>query len=239
MGTSGLDPGTWKGVIESLEEFLPYYERANRATTLGALARWRSLAAQTASPEDEVLEIGPGPGSFARGLPCRRVYLLEPSARILRYSRRKLRDPRFVPLAGFAEAIPMRDRTVDKVFCVFSFRDFLDHRRSLKEASRVLRPGGELRILDLFRPPPGLRRKLMDLWLQRGAGTLLDLVVPIQVRHGWKRDPYDELRKTYEAIGPGEAYADLMRELGFERVTATELLLHAVYLLKGVRPSTT
>lgn len=239
MDTPGLDPGTWKGVIESLEEFLPYYERANRATTLGGLTRWRSLASQTASPEDEVLEIGPGPGSFARGLPCRRVYLLEPSARILRYSRRTLRDPRYVPLMGFAEAIPLRERTVDKVFCVFSFRDFLDRRRSLEEVSRVLRPGGELHILDLFRPPPGLRRRLIDLWLRGGAGALVDLVVPIRVRQAWKRDPYEELRKTYEAIGSGEAYADLMRELGFERVTATELLLHAVYLLKGVRTSTT
>ena len=75
MGESGLDPGTWRGVIESLEEFMPYYERTNRATTLGALGRWRALASRTAVAEDVALEIGPGPGSFAAGLPCRRVFL--------------------------------------------------------------------------------------------------------------------------------------------------------------------
>lgn len=239
MGASGLDPGTWKGVIESLEEFLPYYEQANRATTLGALDRWRTLASRTAVPADEALEIGPGPGSFARTLPCHRVYLLEPSVRILRFSRKHLSNPKYVALAGLAEAIPLRDEAVDKVFCVFSFRDFLDRRRSLEEIHRVLRPGGELHILDLFRPPPGVHRTLMDLWLRRGAGTLLDLVVPRRVKRTWKRDPYEELWRTYQVVGPGEAHADLMHEVGFERSTATELLLRAVYLLEGVKPSTT
>ncbi|MEE9268092.1 MAG: class I SAM-dependent methyltransferase, partial [Thermoplasmata archaeon] len=129
--------------------------------------------------------------------------------------------------------------TVDKVFCIFSFRDFLDRRRGLEEVHRVLRPGGELHILDLFRPPPGLRRTLMDLWLRRGAAALVDIVVPARVRRAWKRDPYVELRKTYEAIGSGQDYADLMREVGFDRVVATELQLRAVYLLEGVKPSTT
>lgn len=239
MRTSGLDPGTWRGVIESLEEFLPYYERANRATTLGGLPRWRSLAARTAAPEESVLEIGPGPGSFARSLPCRRVYLLEPSGAILRYSRRNLPDSRYVPLTGFAEAIPLRDGTVHRVFCIFSFRDFLDRKRSLEEIVRVLRPGGEVHIIDLFRPPPGLQRRLMDVWLRRGAAALVRLVVPRRVKRGWKRDPYVELMKTYETIGPAEAYARLLREVGFQDVRATELLLRAVYHLQGARPSTT
>ncbi len=239
MGASGIDPGTWKGVIESLEEFMPYYERANRATTLGGLERWRAQASRTASAADVVLEVGPGPGSFARTLPCHRVYLLEPSRRILRFSRQNLHGPRYVPLSGLAEAIPLREGSVDKVFCIFSFRDFLDHRRSLEEIYRVLCPAGELHILDLFRPPPGLRRKLMDLWLRRGAGALMDLVVPSRIRRGWKRDPYVELWKTYEAIGPGEGYANLMREVGFTHIAATELRLRAVYLLEGVKPSTT
>ncbi|MFQ5920215.1 MAG: methyltransferase domain-containing protein [Thermoplasmata archaeon] len=238
MGASGLDPGTWKGVIESLEDFMPYYERTNRATTLGALGRWRAMAARTASAQDVALEIGPGPGSFARSLPSQRVYLLEPSARILRFSRQNLPDPRYAAVSGLAEAIPLREGSVDQVYCIFSFRDFLDRRRSLEEMQRVLRPGGELHILDLFRPPPGLRRKIMDLWLRRGADALVDLVVPSEVRRGWKRDPYVELRKTYEAIGPGEGYADLMREVGFTHVAAAELRLRAVYLLEGVKPST-
>jgi ubiquinone/menaquinone biosynthesis C-methylase UbiE len=132
----------------------------------------------------------------------------------------------------------LRDETVDKVYCIFSFRDFLDHRRSLTDVHRVLRPGGELHILDLFRPPPGLHRRLMDLWLRRGAGALLDLVVPARVKQGWKHDPYEELRKTYEATGPGGTHAHLMRDVGFE-VTSTNLLLRAIYHLRGVKPSTT
>lgn len=239
MATAGLDRSTWEGVIESLEEFLPFYERANRATTLGGLPRWRALASGTASPDDVVLEIGPGPGSFARLLPCERVYLLEPSGSILRFSRRTLSDARYVPLSGLAEAIPLREDTIDKVFCIFSFRDFLDRRRGLGEAYRVLRPSGELHVIDLFRPPRGVRRLLMDLWLRRGAPALLDVVVPSHVKRTWKRDPYEELIKTYEDVGPAERYTDFMRQLGFQGVRARDLLLRAVYHIQGVKPSTT
>ncbi|MFQ5837347.1 MAG: methyltransferase domain-containing protein [Thermoplasmata archaeon] len=239
MVSRGLSRELWKGVIESLEEFLPYYERVNYASTLLQLPMWRSRAAETVNDGEEVLEIGPGTGGFARLLSCRRVYLLEPSVSILSFAASRLPGGRYHFVAGLAEDVPLRDDAVDKAFCIFSFRDFMDKKRGLKEILRVLKPGGKLQIVDLFRPPRGLHRLLMDLWLERGATVIMRLLVPRRARKGWRRHPYRELLHTYRAVGAAAKHEELMKEVGFIGVKAKDLLLGGVYHLQGVKPSTT
>ncbi len=239
MVEEGLKKDSWRRVIESLEEFMPYYERVNLTSTLLQLPRWRSRAARTVEDGEAVLEIGPGPGGFARLLRCSRVYLLEPSISILRFSASRLAEDRYRPLVGLAEEIPMARDSVDKAFCIFSFRDFMSKSRGLGEIHRVLRPGGQLHIIDLFQAPSRLQRLLMKLWLERGAATILKLLVAKKTREGWKHDPYGELLFTYGAIRPAAEYEGLMREAGFVRVRSWDLLLGSVYHLQGVKPSTT
>lgn len=239
MRAQGLSRDAWRDVIASLEEFLPYYERVNHASTLFRLPRWRSQAARRVRAGEEVMEIGPGPGGFAQHLQCARVYLLEPSRTILRYSASRLSAPRYVPLVGLAEAIPLRDAAVDKVFCVFSFRDFLDKEGSLREILRVLRPGGELHILDLFRGEGRWERRFMELWLARAGDLIVRLLVPRRVRRRWRHDPYRELLHTYRAVGTAATYEGLMREAGFRNVEAQELAPGSIQHLQGARESTT
>lgn len=238
MGSKGLSRDLWEGVIESLEEFLPYYERVNLASTLLQLPLWRARAASSAKHEDAVLEVGPGAGGFAQLLHCRRACLLEPSPSILGFAASRLHHERYLFVVGLAEDMPLREATMDKVFCIFSFRDFMDKRRGLEEILRVLRPGGQVHIVDLFRPPDGFRRLLMDVWLERGASALMKLLVPRRIRRAWSRDPYKELFLTYRAVGPAWEYEELMRDVGFTGVSARDLLLDSVYHLQGARPFT-
>lgn len=238
MGQRDLGVEAWRGVIESLEEFMPYYERVNYAVTLLQLPLWRARVAKAVRPGEEVLEIGPGPGGFAKLLPGSRVYLLEPSTAILRYSVERLRDRRYIPLLGLAEGIPLKESSLDKVFCIFSFRDFMDKRRALDEALRVLRRGGELHIVDLFLPAGRWGRLLMELWLEWGAGALLRLLVPRRVVRDWRRDPYRELLLTFRAVGTVGEYEELMRDVGFTSVEQRQLLPGSVHHLRGVKSST-
>ncbi len=239
MPDARLDVDTWRGVLESLEEFLPYYERVNNASTFFQLDRWRSRAVAPVEIDEEVLEIGPGTGGFARLLSCRRTYLLEPSLAILSYSTRSLDPTRYVPLVGIAEGIPLRDDSVDRVFCIFSFRDFMDKAAGLEEIHRVLRPTGMVQIVDLFKAPEGHRRRLMELWLAAGAPRVLRALVPRRTRSAWVRDPYRELLLTYHAIGEAAEYEALMKEAGFTNVTREDLMLRSVCYLQGEKPYST
>lgn len=239
MPGAGLERETWRDVVASLEEFLPYYERVNRASTWFRLSGWRERASRSVRAHHRVLEIGPGPGGFAATLDAQRLYLLEPSAAILRFAVQRLDGGGIRALRGVAESIPLRSNEVDRVFCIFAFRDFLDKRGSLAEILRVLAPGGELHIVDLFRAEARLHRLVMDLWLAHGAPVVLRLLVPPSARRGWKHDPYVQLHRTFQEVGSVSLYADLMRDVGFVDVETTDLLLRSVYHLKGGKPSTT
>jgi ubiquinone/menaquinone biosynthesis C-methylase UbiE len=65
--------------------------------------------------------------------------------------------PRAALVQARAERLPLRDASVDRVFCVNAFHHFDDQRDFVAEARRVLRPGGGLLVLGLD-PHTGLDR---------------------------------------------------------------------------------
>lgn len=239
MRPEGMDAAEWRDVIDAIEGFLPYYERVNLANTFGRLPFWRERVARTAGPDDVALEIGSGPGGFARRLRARRVYCLDPSTPMLAMARRRLAGDRYRFLSGVAEHIPMRSASVDSVYCSFAFRDFLDKTAAVREIARVLRPGGRLHVLDATRPPPGWRRAFMDSWLNLGVPAVVRVLVPAGLREGWREQPFASFVRTYEAMASAESCGDLLRREGFEDVGHKYLSMRSIFHLWGVRERTT
>ena len=77
-------------------------------------------------------------------------------------------------LKGEIEAIPLPDASVDVVIsnCVINLSP--DKDRVLREAFRVLRPGGQFAVSDVVvrRPVPADIRKNVELWVGCVAGAL-------------------------------------------------------------------
>jgi SAM-dependent methyltransferase len=91
-----------------------------------------------------VVDLGCGTGKFTRLVQHARVVGVEPLAPMLAGFRSALPGIRVV--AGTAEAIPVRNASVDVVTCASAFHWF-DHSRALPEINRVLASGGRLGII--------------------------------------------------------------------------------------------
>lgn len=103
----------------------------------------RALGVQ---PGHRILELGPGTGKFTRALADwnGRILGVEPTDGMRRVFRRTLPDADVV--AGTADAIPLRDGSVDHVVVAQAFHWF-PQPSSLSEIARVLRPHGGLGLV--------------------------------------------------------------------------------------------
>lgn len=111
------------------------------------------------SPDQTVLEIGPGPGYFtpeaARMVqPRGRVICIELQPGMLALLRKRL-SARLVgnvdPLAADATRLPLADGSIDAAFIAAVFGEIPDRPRALEELRRVLKPGAALSFLETMR----------------------------------------------------------------------------------------
>jgi ubiquinone/menaquinone biosynthesis C-methylase UbiE len=141
---------------------LPLYDPFSR---LARVARIHDQLLDRAGITDgqRVLEIGCGTGNLLTALGRRRPELatvgIDPDPAALRRARRKAARRR-LPIRydrAFAGELPAPDDSFDRVLSSFMLHHLDDDERAraLREVRRVLRPGGELHVVDVDGTPSG------------------------------------------------------------------------------------
>ncbi|GIJ09890.1 class I SAM-dependent methyltransferase [Micromonospora andamanensis] len=141
---------------------LPLYDPFSRLAGIGRIHGQLMDRANLRSGQ-RILEIGCGTGNLltalGRRLPGIDALGIDPDPAALRRARRKAARRR-LPIRyeqAFAGALPLPDDSVDRVLSAFMLHhlDSDEHTRALGEVRRVLRPGGELHVLDFDGTPSG------------------------------------------------------------------------------------
>jgi arsenite methyltransferase len=143
-------------------------------------------------PGQTVLDLGSGGGidvllSAKRIAPTGKVYGLDMTDEMLALAhenQRKAGATNVEFLKGTIEAIPLPDNSVDVIIsnCVINLST--DKDAVLREAFRVLKPGGRFAVSDVVvrgHVPPDLRRS-MELWVGCIAGALDELEYDAKLR---------------------------------------------------------
>jgi ubiquinone/menaquinone biosynthesis C-methylase UbiE len=120
------------------------------------------------SPPALALDLGSGAGhvsfALARG-GARRVVAYDPAAQMLGVVAAEAAaraHSQIETLLGSAERLPFDDAAFDLIVSRYSAHHWLDVRRAMSEAERVLAPGGTLIVIDVLAP----ETPLMDTVLQ-------------------------------------------------------------------------
>src|SRR5687767_8701660 len=125
------------------------------AMGLGRTAPYRQRMAARA--QGAVLEVGIGSGV---NLPfyttrVKRIYGIDPSPELLRIAEPRARNAPFPVelLRGSAEALPLKNASVDAVITTCTLCSIPNVPRALAEMRRVLKDGGELLFVEHGRAP--------------------------------------------------------------------------------------
>ncbi|HUO94916.1 MAG TPA: bifunctional demethylmenaquinone methyltransferase/2-methoxy-6-polyprenyl-1,4-benzoquinol methylase UbiE [Steroidobacteraceae bacterium] len=162
---AGDKAGRVRAVFDSVAN---RYDLMNDLMSLGVHRLWkRFLLSQTGLKAGQrALDVAGGTGDIALGLARqvgRRglVVLSDINASMLAHGRDRLIDAGVVAEAAYvradAEQLPFRDASFDCVTIAFGLRNVTDKAAALQSMHRVLKPGGQLLVLEFSRPvAPGL-----------------------------------------------------------------------------------
>jgi demethylmenaquinone methyltransferase/2-methoxy-6-polyprenyl-1,4-benzoquinol methylase len=132
-------------------------------------------------------------------------------------------------LVGDGEILPLRDNIYQGIMVGFGFRNLIDRRSGLKEALRVLKPGGRLLILEFSMPPHPFFRKLYRLYFCHILPPVGNLI------SGGGR-AYHHLKNSVLSFPDQETLASMMKDAGFVKVGHQNLTLGIAALHWGMKP---
>lgn len=177
-------------VREMFARIAPRYDLLNHLLSFSQDRIWRRRTARIfspilARPDGAVLDLCCGTGDLAFALSRRRARLLRNNpggianaARVIgcdfvetmldRARKKALAKNQPVAFAGAdALTLPFNDASFDLLTAAFGFRNLSNYERGLCEFARVLKPGGEVGILEFSEPERGFMANLSRVYCRQ------------------------------------------------------------------------
>ncbi|OGN41889.1 MAG: bifunctional demethylmenaquinone methyltransferase/2-methoxy-6-polyprenyl-1,4-benzoquinol methylase [Caulobacterales bacterium RIFCSPHIGHO2_01_FULL_70_19] len=217
-----------RGVFDSVAS---NYDLMNDLMSAGVHRLWKDAAAAklNARPGETILDVAGGTGDMARryarmarraqerrGGSDASVIVLDYNAEMIMAGVNKGGEPEMSWTVGDAMALPLPDNTVDAYSISFGIRNVADIPQALREARRVLKPGGRFMCLEFSRPIAGPIRKAYDAWSFHAIPRIGDWVAK-------DRDSYQYLVESIRRFPDQQTFKGMIEAAGFSRVSVTNL----------------
>jgi demethylmenaquinone methyltransferase / 2-methoxy-6-polyprenyl-1,4-benzoquinol methylase len=142
------------------ESVAPRYDLLNDLLSFGIHRLWKRTLVTLAAPAagQHIVDLAGGTGDVAARMaaPGRQVTVIDPSEAMMRVGRAR-GLPHVGWKLGVAEQLPLADASVDTLTIAFGMRNATRIDTALREALRVLKPGGRFLCLEFSTPAPWLR----------------------------------------------------------------------------------
>ena len=135
------------------------YDIMNDLMSLGMHRLWKSRCVEIFNPEqkDVILDVGSGSGDIAYELSKKNLnlelYLLDLNKKMLDQGKKRFKNENNINfIESDAEKLDFNDNFFDKYIISFCLRNITNYKRSIREAYRVLKPGGKYCCLEFSSP---------------------------------------------------------------------------------------
>jgi len=236
-------------VQQMFDTIAPTYDRANHLLSAGIDRSWWTRTARLfrpilQHPESVTLDLCCGTGDMTMALLKHRptanrqpatnnpqpapILAVDFSHQMLSLGQKKFAGQNVLPIEADALHLPIADASVDLVTSAFGFRNLANYQEGLAEILRVLRPGGQLGILECNQPE-GLTGAIYNIYFKSILPQLGGLITGNQ-------RAYSYLNASVQRFPRPPRMIELLRNAGFTNATWTSYTFGIVGLYHATKP---
>lgn len=214
------------------------YDFLNHFLTLNIDQKWRKKAINMLSRRAyaDYLDVACGTGDLAlainKQLRPKSIVGIDISEGMLEYGRKKIAKKGLAGIITFrqenCEDLSFQDNMFDGATIGFGIRNFQNPQKGLDEIYRVLKPKGEIVVLEFSMPKSKIFAKIYNLYFKH----VLPKIGRLFSKHNFA---YNYLPESVKQFPYGEDFANMMRESGFEDVTFKPLTFGIATAYKGTK----
>ena len=194
------------------------YDLMNDVMSLGIHRIWKEkfIDWMNPLPRSKLIDVATGTGDIAKLFLDKtensgKVTCVEPNFEMLSLGKKKLYNYKSVKwINAKAEKIPVKDNMFDYYSISYGIRNVSDINKSLKEALRVLKPGGRFLCLEFSK----IDNEILNLIYKQYSKTIPILGKLIV----GSEDPYKYLVNSIHKFYNQDQFADLMKKNGFSNI---------------------
>jgi len=226
-------------VSEMFDGIASRYDFMNRFLSAGTDIGWRRKAIRRFKKDapKSILDVATGTGDMAimamKMLRPEKITGIDISEKMLEIGRKKVEKEGFGTkidlLAGDGETINFPDNSFEAVMVAFGVRNFEHLEKGLKEILRVLKPGGQLIVLEFSKPViPGVKT-LYNLYM--------GFVAP-QMAKWFKQNKqaYKYLNESAKAFPDRQQFETILKQTGYSETSWKPLSLGICCIYSGRKP---
>ena len=242
FGFKDVDASAKAGLVRGVfDRVAKNYDLMNDVMSGGVHRLWKDAVAARLNPQpgEIIIDCAGGTGDMARrfakmtraaqerrGGPDALINIIDYNAEMIGAGIEKGGAPEITWTVGDAQHLPLPDAYADAYVISFGIRNVTDIDAALREARRVLKPGGRFICLEFSKPVTEALAKAYDAYSFK--------LIP---RFGeWlakDRDAYQYLVESIRRFPDQRTFASMMENAGFKRVTITNFTAGVAAMHQG------
>ena len=227
FGFRDVDASQKAGLVRGVfDRVAGRYDLMNDLMSVGVHRLWKDAVAARLNPRpgETIVDSAGGTGDMARrfaklarraqvrrGGTDAKIFVVDYNAEMIAVGRERGGMPEITWTVGDAQRLPLPDASADAYVISFGIRNVTDIPGALREARRVLKPGGRFLCLEFSRPVTEALRKAYDAWS-------FGVIPEIGARVANDRESYQYLVESIRRFPDQQQFATLIGEAGFAQV---------------------
>ena len=213
-----------KGLVKNVfDQVFDKYDLMNDFMSLGIHRIWKKtlINSMNPSPNQKLIDVGCGTGDIAKIFlnnvnKDAQITCVDPNIGMVNKGKEKLKKFKNIDwIIASAEKLPLTDNSYDFYTISFGLRNTKNLNESLKEAYRVLKPGGRFLCLEFSK----IQNSNLD-YLYKNYSKIIPFIGKLVMG---EKEPYEYLVKSIEKFVNQEELIDLMKKNNFRNTTYRNL----------------